>query len=297
MLSAPPYLGLLEKGLIQRQYESRHPQIFILGLPRSGTTLVYQYIVHRLRVAYITNRAGHYYASPCLITYLQRGKLNEYYSDFQSQYGKVQGDLAPREAGSFWGRFFGFEEYVGFQDMSSEDIQILRNTIACIQSAFGGQPFVNKNVKHMLRIDALSGVFPDAYFLVVERSLPQVALSVLRGRYENMSDVTQWWSVKPPNYAVLKDLPVAEQVAHQLASLQAKMDADFFEIPRERVIRLQYEEFCRDPEGVLLQLNKIWERVEFRNSPVESFAPSDKSPRNDEEMQLIELVKQYDITR
>jgi hypothetical protein len=283
-------LGMLEKGMLLKQYESQQPRLFILGLPRSGTTLLYQYLVHRLRVSYFTNRAGHYYFSPCLATLLQRESLDGYYSDFQSRYGKVQGPLAPREAGALWGRFFSFE------DMSPQSVAALQNTTACIQHIFGDLPFVNKNVKHMLRIDALSKVFPNAYFLIVERELTQVAISVLRGRYTNLQDPTQWWSVRPPDYSELKDLPVIEQIAGQLLSLQERMDSDLLNISTQRVIRLKYESFCYTPEGIVDQLKDALGGIESRNAPVKGFEPSNKLPQNDEETQLVDLVMQYETT-
>ncbi|MCP4361152.1 MAG: sulfotransferase [Chloroflexi bacterium] len=297
MFSLQPYLGLLEKSFLRKRYEPRQPQLFILGLPRSGTTLIYQYIVHRLRVAYITNRAGHYYLAPCLITYLQRKALGDYVSDFQNRYGKVQGALSPREAGAVWGRFFGVENYVTLQEMPLKRRGTLQNTVACIQSLFGNLPFVNKNVKHMLRIEALTTIFSDAYFLVVERDLEQVALSVLRGRYANLRDPKEWWSVKPPNYMALKELPVAEQVTGQLISLQRRMDSDFAKLPQERVIRLDYESFCQEPEAIIKQLSAVFRKVGLRNTAVTHFKPSHKSPQNEEDKLLIDLVKKYEATR
>ncbi len=45
----------LEQRMVSRAGPVPAPRLFILGLPRSGTTLVSQYIVHRLKVAYLTN--------------------------------------------------------------------------------------------------------------------------------------------------------------------------------------------------------------------------------------------------
>jgi hypothetical protein len=245
-------------------------------------------------MAYFTNLAGHYYLSPCLVTYLQQRSLDRYYSDFKSQYGKVRGPLAPREAGAFWGRFFGFEDYLRYQDISLEDVQTLQDSISCIQQLFGNVPFVNKNVKHMLRIDLLNNIFPDPVFLLVDRKLPQIALSMIRARYSELEDPKQWWSVKPPNYTELKHLSIGEQIANQLISLKKKMIADLSMLPPRRVMRIQYENFCQNPEEIINQLKEILGKTTYRNAPVTNFEPSIKLPQTDEEYLLINLVKQYE---
>ena len=292
--SSIPYLGVLEKAFLgQRVSEPQKPSVFILGLPRSGTTLVYQYIVHRLNVAYFTNQGGHYYLSPCLATYFQRNALGDYDSDFQSDYGKVRGACAPREAGSFWGRFFGFDDYVDFQDIPAADVQTLRTTISCIQHIFGDLPFINKNVKHMLRIDALSKIFPAAYFLIVERDLSQVALSVRHARYSTMEDPKEWWSVKPPNYSEINHLSIPEQIAHQLLSLQEQMNCDLSKLPQERVMRVSYESFCKNPEATIANLVERLGPIGFRNEGKDHFDVSTRVAENSEELELANLIYSF----
>ncbi len=280
-----------ERALLRLNFVSDRPQLFILGLPRTGSTLVYQYIVHRLRVAYFTNGVGRYSASPCVVTFLQRTFNPEYRSSFRSHYGKVSGPVSPREAGGFWIRYFGIDDYVRFDEMSERDIRFLRNTIACTQRIYGDAPFVNKNVKHLLRIDALGKIFPNSFLLFIERDIEQVALSVLRARYANLDDPAQWWSVKPPDYDELKGLPATQQVARQLASLQQRMEADLAEVPPERVLQVRYETFCARPEDLIERLRGTWGNIPHRNEAVSHFEVSANTPETDEERQLIDAVK------
>jgi len=284
------YLSVIEKIILLKRFESFQPQLFILGLPRSGTTLVYQYIVNRLKVAYFTNGAGKYYLAPCLVTFLQNRIYGEYKSDFKSNYGKVLGTVAPREAGSFWGRFFGIEKYIHYEEISTKDIRTMQNTIFCTQYIFGDKPFVNKNVKHMLRINALSKIFPNAYFLMVERNLNDVALSNLRAKYKILKDPQEWWSVKPLNYEELKDLSAAEQVAYQLIALKNKMESDFSELPPERIFRVNYEQFCKEPESLVRKLKNTLILEGLKNKAQPFFKPSITQPKTSEEENLITLI-------
>jgi len=282
---------LVEKFILQKEYKPLGVQLFILGLPRSGTTLIYQYIVSRLKVAYFTNSVGYFPGAPCITTFVEHKVFGQYRSDFKSHYGKVIGPAAPREAGGFWIRFFDMNEYVNFNDLNEKDVYYLRNIIALISRIFGGAPFVNKNVKHLLRINALSNIFPESLFLVVERDMEDVALSILRGRYENLSDITQWWSVRPPNYTTLKNLPVIEQVAHQCTSLQSRMEKDLEHLPGKRVIRIRYEDFCKNPEWLIDRLTSNINAKKTDVSAQTSFNINHNEAQTPEEFVLGSIVK------
>ncbi len=227
------------------------PEVFILGLPRSGTTLVYQYIVHRLQAAYFTSDVGRHPYSPVLATERQKKRNPPYVSDFTSIYGRARGAMAPREAGSFWLRFFDVDDYQSFGDISAADAETMRRTVRAIQALFNGAFFVNKNVKHVMRIDALAKIFPSSRFLVVRRDLRDVALSCLRARVITLGNVERWFSVKPRSYEMLKALDPAEQVARQVVDLEADLEKDLAELESGRVGFLDYEEFCSRPDTVI----------------------------------------------
>lgn len=283
-------LEIIEDTFLSKKFRSDQPQLFILGLPRTGTTLVYQYIVHRLRVAYFTNGVGDYPSSPCLITWLQHTLYGDYTSDFQSNYGKVSGKSAPREAGSFWARFFGYHDYVKFDDLSTEKNEQLIRIIHYVQKIYGDRPFINKNVKHILRLDALKNIFPNAFFLNVTRNLEDVALSLLQARYKLLDDPEGWWSVRPPAYPSIKDLPKYEQIALQVTLLEKKLNDDLSEIESQRVITVDYKNFCENPEALIYHLKTRIGEIEEKNIPVDRFTISVNEAKNDEEKMLLKYL-------
>lgn len=283
-------LRLLEGLLLLPRWRCEQPQLFILGLPRSGTTLVYQYVVHRLSVAYFTNAVGRYTRSPCVATLWERSRSGGYRSDFSSNYGATTGAGAPHEAGNVWARFFGYEDYVRFADVPVKDARRLQNIIACIQRRGGDVPFVNKNVKHLLRIDALAGLFPKATFLVVERDLDDVALSVLRGRHANFGNSSEWWSVRPPDYEAILAHPPSVQVAMQVRSLQRRMDDDLARQPAARVLRVNYRDFCARPDSLIELLREKWTPAAPRNEPVARFDFKSNAAKTDEEREMLRAL-------
>jgi hypothetical protein len=264
--------------------------LFVLGLPRSGTTLVSQYLAHRLAVAYFTNGTGRRPAAPVLTTALERLRGGGYRSDFRSEYGKVRGLTAPREAGGVWARFFGYERYVRYEEVAPADVRMLRRLVAAVQLVSGGAPFMKKNVKHLLRVHALARIFPEARFLVVRRRLADVALSILRARAKLLDDASDWWSVRPPDYEALRHRRPAEQVAGQVVSLRGRMHSDLAELADARVLWLDYESFCREPESAIELVRDALGGVALRNQPVAAFDAVHHGPADPEELRLIEML-------
>ena len=284
-------LAGVDAGLTRAAGSARSPQLFILGLPRSGTTLIYQYLVHRLAVAYFTNGVGRLPRSPCVVTLAQRLRHGDYRSDFRSTFGRVEGPVAPREAGAFWGRFFGYEDYVSPADVSPRAVTRLRRTVECTQWLFGDAPFVNKNVKHMLRIPALAAIFPESRFLVVERDLEAVALSILRARHANSPAGAKWWSMRPPDHAALRDLDVEAQVVGQVRSLLRRLEIDLHGLDPGRVLRVDYASFCSDPDALVAHVRAAIGPIGERNPPEPGFRCSPAEPRTAQERRLLDLLR------
>lgn len=281
------FLKRLEAAKLKKEFRITEPQFFMAGLPRTGTTLMYQYVVHRLHMAYFTNKVGGNKDFPCAVTWLSKLVFPRYKSDFKSHYGRVEGNMAPREAGAFWLRFFHIDDYAGFQSMDNSDVDLLRRIIFCIQDIFGGAPYVNKNVKHILRLDALEKVFPDSVFIITRRDFEDVALSLLEGRKKNFGDVNQWLSVKPPSYETLKSMPYLDQIAHQVRDMDIKLREDLERIPANRVIYMDYEEFCRNPETLIEKIKEKCPSVKYKNNKVDSFNYKKRVPKNPEEEELV----------
>jgi hypothetical protein len=284
-------LQAVEAQLLRRFTEPALPPLFIFGLPRSGTTLVYQYIVHRLPVAYFTNGADRYPQFPCLLTWIRHRIHGPYRSSFQNSYGQAPGPAAPHEAGGVWGRFFGFHDYVRPDEISGEDALTLQRIVACTEWVFGGAPFVNKNVKHLLRLHTLASIFPEARFLIVKRNLEDVALSLLRGRYANTGTASDFWSVRPQNAEELADLPPHEQIPRQLLALTDRLHLDLQSIADDRVFGVEYEEFCNAPDRLIGQVAPaLGVEPDPECREVECFQVSRNEPETPEEKRLVSVL-------
>lgn len=111
---AAPAFRKLDQFLL-RHYEARqfYPPVFIIGPPRSGTTLLYQILIDRYRFAYFTNFTANFYETPISAFWIA-AKLfpDAQLGDYASRYGRTQGWRGPHECGAFWYRWFPRGEHV-----------------------------------------------------------------------------------------------------------------------------------------------------------------------------------------
>ena len=285
-------LAQLEKWERANARPSNSRQLFLIGLPRTGTTLVSQYLAHRLELAYFTNGVGRFPLAPCTVSRWQRRIHPPYWSDFQSEYGRNLGPMAPREAGSFWGYYFDIDRYLEIDDVPAKNLQVVRQTVLRMQDIFSGAAFMNKNVKHLLRLNVLARIFPNAHFLVIQRSLADVAISVLIGRRRLSPDGSRWFSIVPQCYKEIHSLPVVEQIPRQLIDIQEKMDKDLGRIDPDRVLYISYAEFCRAPEALIGEIRRRCPGTREKNPAIDSFQEKHHEPADDEQEKLLRILRE-----
>ena len=91
------------------------PNLFVFGLPRSGTTLLYQLIAYCLDLGYISNLAARFWLAPLTGVVLARAVLgNRRDGSFRSDYGKSLDPAGPHEFSYFWQKRLGI---AGVEDM------------------------------------------------------------------------------------------------------------------------------------------------------------------------------------
>lgn len=294
---------LEDRWLVSTNRKLKYPPIFIIGPPRSGTTLLYQLIVHCFHVAYFPNVAAMFPEAPVLATRIGRKLFRPYKSNFTSTYGLVQGWMAPHEAGQIWNRWFPTEWKNGYNYTPAGHFadavkHLIYQTVAGIEAIFDA-PFVNKNVKHSVRIQALSEIFPSALFLQMKRNPLDVAISILHSRRERCENINDWWSVMPKEINQLKHKDVLEQIVGQIFFIEQDIKEDVGIIGHEHLFVVYYEELCDNPQGVLndlkLFINKHGGKLKPKYPIPNAFkrAQSGKNASRSEVKKLEMLLKEY----
>ncbi len=238
----------------------QYPIIFILGVPRSGTTLISQAITSFFDVGYVSNLAASFWKAPVCGIKLAKKLCSTVISasNYSSDYGRTAGLLEPHEFGYFWSERLKYSELSNCDDAKTGEIDwsslmlILRE----MTNAYGG-PFLHKNLLCNWHAGKLAAILPEAFFIVVRRDPSDTALSLLRMRELILGSRAQWGSAKPAAYSWLKSKDIWTQVAGQVIYLQREVDAQLEQIKPDRILNIDLESFCENSEEYLEQLSNM----------------------------------------
>ncbi len=250
-------LGPVEARLLARRGSAaKAPHIFILGAPRSGTSLFYEALITRYHFAYFSNLAHRFWKVPVAVSRLGRSVIERRQPVFNSQYGHIDGWSAPNEGGWIWQRWLedgDWQDETALADVTGLDD--MRMTLNAMSSALEA-PFINKNVMHSNRIRLLDAAFPGCLFLEVRRDDLDTARSIIRARQRNkgpLEDASEWWSVRPSiagqGQAGARDL--VEMAWLQVRGVGADIRRDTDLIGSDRLLSVDYAALCRDTNAVL----------------------------------------------
>lgn len=263
--------------------------IFIIGPPRSGTTLTYQLLTQCLDVAYITNLEARFPYAPLLGASFSKWRKSPSRKDvdFSSEYGRTHGKLGPNEAGQFWYRWFpgGEKVYVRSGELPEECRNDMHAHVRAIQNIKGGNPLCFKNVYHSARIGALKETFPDATFLIVKRPPLEIAQSILRARRKAGSGKENWWSIPlPPPIGIPEHMDWAQQIVRQTHDIYAEIESQRKAIGEDAFLDIDYQQLCNRPGGmverIMLFLNQKQVKVTRTATPPTAFPIHDTSSVN-----------------
>ena len=238
-----------------------YPPIFIIGAPRSGSTLLYQYLSFVLEVSYISSiwsilpRSGQYFFP---------GKTLPP-ADFNSFYGNSASIYGIHEGGTIFTQWFSDKEH-HFTAALPDNVKQKMRAYFEIVSSVGNQPWLIKNGRNSLRISALRDVIPEAVYIRLNRDPMMVAQSIIEGRYRLTGSPDQNWTVIPKEWENIKSLPYPRQVARQVYYIESQANEDLAKVPSERVSNCEYDTFCASPFEYALEICKRWRFVRLRSN-------------------------------
>lgn len=244
----------LEKWLAHYLYVTSHPPVFIIGSPRSGTTLLYQILLQRYHFAYFSNFMAKFYKIPVFAFWFSNVILNskKHPVDFESFYGQTATLMGPHEAGRFWYRWFpqGDHIYVPPGTTSESKLQELRQEILAM-SAIAKAPVLVKNTYNSMRIAPIIEAFPESCFIVLNRDPLDTAQSILKGRIKFTGHKEQWWALPPKEIDKIRDHPYWEQVVEQVYYVYEQIAHDKARFGIERFYDVEYEKLCKETHDTL----------------------------------------------
>lgn len=237
----------------------KYRPFFIIGAPRSGSTLLTQVLTDAFDFGYLSNAHCRYYGSPALAEKIFHPLQNRKPSNFESTHGVAVEVYGPSECGDWWYRFFRRQPaYVPLCEIDTSKLKRMRCSIAAFSNIMD-RPIIFKNLYSTLRLQAIIKYFPEALFIIIERGELDNAQSLLAGRKKVYGSYNEWWSVEPPEINRIKQLPAHIQVVKQVRRIYELIEQDIMDsgIDHGRIYRVRYENLCANVHGMLMEFEEF----------------------------------------
>lgn len=237
------------------------PLVFILGSPRTGSTLIYQILINFFDFCYFSNLVNDNFAKfpvigIALTTHLDSAMTMRY----ESEFGKTQGYSGPSEGSFIFRNWFGGEH--PSQTCSCSVLPGQKNhlvqSMKCIYR-ITGRPILTKNAWNCFRIGSLTELFPNIHFVWIRRDICTSAYSDLKARYIKGGSPTSWNSATTANYKEIQKRPYWEQVAEQQYEYNRSIAHDLDRFCPEQYFELWYEDICKETEQQIEHIRGFFE--------------------------------------
>lgn len=271
-------LGPVDAELCQQEFTApQHPVLLLVGNPRSGTTLMMQFLARLGVFAVPSNLLSRFYYAPhigaliqkllCDPAFAYKQELPEFEGSFtfKSDLGKTVGALSPNDFYYFWRRYLPIYDP---QPMTAEQLQQVDRAgmnagLAGIEAGLE-KPVALKAKILQYNLDCIPALLDKPLVVYLSRNPFYIMQSTLIAREKFYGTRDIWWSVKPPEYDQLKDLSVHEQIAGQIYHTHRRISAGLSELPEVNRLHIDYGDFCADPNDFLADLAACYERLGYR---------------------------------
>jgi LPS sulfotransferase NodH len=242
----------------QEADEPTAPVVFIMGIPRSGSTLLYQLISESGAFGYCSNLIARFYRNPAFGLRIQRlldPVLPDDEMTWESEFGLTDRWYEPHEFGYFWERHLPFEDHHEPTEAQLADVDwaAFRRDIAAFQQGFGG-PVVFKNLSLDFVVEPIAREIESAKFVRISRDPLSVAASIYRGRCAYYDNEDAWFSTRPRNFEALGDEAPVDQIVAQMTQIRDTLDRAAAELSDDRWAEVTYESVCEDPNAAVADI-------------------------------------------
>lgn len=274
-------LQVFEKRKINNVNPPQKPIIVVVGPPRSGTTLVAQFLINTFHVSYFNNLTSLFPRSP--ITAIKRfGSMAPLRAgDYDAFYGKSRGLSGANDALYIWDRWLGSDRGVVPDALAPGATQSISKFFGAVEQVYK-LPMVNKVNRLNTCAHLISEALPNVSFVCLYRNPLNLAQSLYIARREISGSLRAAYGVQ--HDVTAPDDPV-EDVCQQVLFHERHAQEQQERLGIDRFSIISYESFCRNPNGLVEMVARQHPSLEMRkpnSERMESFAISDRRKLPDE---------------
>ncbi len=242
-----------------RELDEVYPTLHVIGVPRSGTTLLYQLVAAGLEVGYVSNLVAAFWRAPVLGMRLARKLGLDHLGtpSFDSSFGRTTGAVEPHEFGYFWNHHLRYPSLSALPEVHEESIDwAALRTVIVTMAHWNRGPVAFKPMLLVWHLERMAREMPRTCYVRIRRDLRSTALSLLEMRRSLFGNEETWASLRPFGPDWLAGEPPWRQVAGQVVVLDQTIEAALDRLG-EGVLRLDYEDVCVAPEVVLRRIRDL----------------------------------------
>jgi len=267
------FLELMNKQLVglDDQFEisgSVRHNIFIVGAPRSGTTLLSQLFSGCTNAGYPNNLMASFWNAPITGALLSKRWTEDKIFTGDSNFGQTSDYREPHEFGAFWRSNLLMDGMEQPDGVLTESINWshLANTLEDLSRIFS-VPMVYKAFHLAWFIREINRVLPDSKWIWITRNTVDNARSILDLRRHLHNDINTWASSKPigiDKYFV--NNPYLEVVA-QVELINQWIDSQLKTVNKDNWLSLSLESLVTNPIDVFQKVS-TWSGVKAVNENI-----------------------------
>lgn len=240
------------------------PALFLLGAPRSGTSLLYRALCLHPDAAWMSNWMRRFPTAPRLAVLdrvaraLPRRRREIWFPGGNAYvYGrarKVVERVFPQPVeGEPIFNAWGLPQALHEEPHPLVVQEALRILFRQIRSWSGGRVVVNKRIANNLRVATLVAAFPSARFVELTRDGRAVAAS-LAGVDWWPDDPLWWWDGRTPRQWEAEGRDPWEACAREWVEEVTLLERSLDHLGEDRLLRLSYESLVQDPVDTLVRV-------------------------------------------
>ncbi len=251
-----PLILMFEKGYIKKYSNQplKHQPVFIIGAPRTGSTILYQTLTNQMDILYVDNLVCRFYKNFFFGFWLSDKLFKQKaHNCFKSNHGDTAkcGLHAPSECGGFWYRWLPMDKhFMDNNDITDDMAKEIKEEITAIINHFD-KPIIFKNLNAGQRLRLLKQCFPEAKFIFIKREPVFTAQSILKAKRKIGTEDNEFWSVMPKNYKELEKLNPYEQIVKQIYSIEKQILEDSKLFDNNNFLIINYKDLGKEFETTL----------------------------------------------